>query len=309
MTSTSAPRKIGLLSRIVAGSPRAMTRLAEAGTEVLVDLAGYEARERDARWEQALAQMDGLVVGLQPVDRALLDRTPQLTTIVRMGTGMDNIDLDETDRRGIRVTALPGRNAEAVAELAFGLLLAAARGIARSDREIRAGVWQRSTGRHLGGRTLGLIGYGAIAQGMVPKARGFGMEVIVHRRSGAPAGDLASVTLEELIDRSQFISLHVPLTADTRGLIGAAEIDRMRGTVLVNTARGEVVDEAALISGLGAGNVAAAGLDVFASEPLGDSPLLALDNVVLTPHNGSYSDVVVEEVAMAAIDALFSQPK
>jgi D-3-phosphoglycerate dehydrogenase len=147
------------------------------------------------------------------------------------------------------------------------------------------------------------VGYGAIARLLVPKARGFGMEVLAFRRSGGATEEgVELVGLDELIDRSEFLSVHVPLTPATRGLIGAREIARMRGTILVNTARGGVVDEEALHAGLLAGNVAAAGLDVFANEPPTGSPLLELPNVVLTPHNGGFSDLIMTRIATAAAD-------
>jgi len=307
VVGTSPRWKIALLSRIVRGSGETMARLAEAGVEVVVDLEGYEAMAGDpGAWDRVLSEIDALVVGLQPVDEALLQRAGRLRYVLRIGTGLDNVDLPAARARGVEVAGLAGRNAEAVAELAFGLLLSAARDIAALDASVRAGRWERRTGRHLGGRTLGLVGFGDIARAMVPKAHGFGMDLVVHRRSPGPVDvpGVRAVTLDELVATSDFVSVHVPLTPETRHLIGRREIGRMRGTVLVNTARGEVVDEAALVEGLRSGRVAACGLDVFADEPPVGSPLLSMDHVVLSPHNGAYSDRAVEEVAAAAADAL-----
>ncbi len=301
------PGRIALLSRIVAASPAAMARLRDAGVEILVDLPGYEAMRGDQEsWDAVLRDIDALVVGLQPVDRRLLDRAPRLRYVLRMGTGLDNIDVAAAAERGVKVASLPGLNAAAVAEYAFGLLLAAARRIPEAHASMRAGEWTRFTGRHLGGRTLGLVGYGDIARLMVPKAHGFGMDVVVHRRSGTTADEgVRTVGLDELLAVSDFVSLHVPLTERTRHLIGAREFALMKpGTVLVNTARGEVVDEAALHEALATGRVSAAALDVFPTEPPPPSALLARRDVVLSPHNGGYSDLVMEGSAAAAVDAL-----
>jgi phosphoglycerate dehydrogenase-like enzyme len=293
--------KVALLSRIVRGNAAAMRRLEAAGVEVVLDLPGYEALD-EREWHAVAAGIDGLVVGLQPVDQAFLTAARRLRYVVRVGTGLDNIDLDAARERGVAVEALAGLNAPAVAEYAFALLLAAAKRIPEVDADVRAGRWGRRTGRHLGGRTLGLVGYGDIARAMVPKAQGFGMDVLVHRRRASAD----TVTLEELLRRSDFVSLHAPLTEETRGMIGRREIDLMDGTVLVNTARGELVDEAALRDGLVSGKVAAAGLDVFADEPPAGSPLLDAPNVVLSSHNAGYSDQALETIAAAAVDRLLA---
>nr|WP_246400874.1 NAD(P)-dependent oxidoreductase [Jiangella mangrovi] len=259
-------------------------------------------------WHAVLADVDGLVVGLQPVDRALFDAAPKLRYVLRVGTGLDNVDVATAAERGVAVANLEGLNADAVAEYAFGLLLAAARRIPEADASMRAGRWERFGGRHLGGRTLGLVGFGAIARAVVPMAHGFGMDVLVHRRTPDPAADAAAgvrtVGLDELLTASQFVSLHVPLTDHTRHLIGPREIGLMDGVVLVNTARGEVVDEDALYQGLLDGHVAAAALDVFTDEPPAGSPLLGLRTVVLSPHNGGYSDLVMRRTAAAAVDLM-----
>jgi phosphoglycerate dehydrogenase-like enzyme len=155
---------------------------------------------------------------------------------------------------------------------------------------------------------LGLVGYGDIARLMVPKAHGFGMDVVVHRRTpGADTDGVRTVGLDELLAVSDFVSLHVPLTERTRHLIGAREFALMKpGTVLVNTARGEVVDERALQDALATGRVAAAALDVFPTEPPPPSGLLDRRDVVLSPHNGGYSDLVMEQTAAAAVDSLLT---
>jgi phosphoglycerate dehydrogenase-like enzyme len=282
----------------------AMAELDAAGLEVVLDLAGFNALDGDeAAWHQVLGTVRGLVIGLQPLSAATFDAAPDLRYVLRIGTGTDNIDLDAAAAHGVTVEALPGLNAPAVAEYAFGLLLAAARRIPEANQSIRAGEWTRFPGRHLGGRTLGLIGYGEIAQLMVPKARGFDMDVIVHRRQPLPPADgvRQASGLDELLAGADYISVHVPLTEQTRGMIGAREFGLMRdGVVLVNTARGAVVDERELYRALAGGKVAACALDVWENEPPGDSPLLTLPNVVASPHNGGYSDVITSLTAVTA---------
>jgi D-3-phosphoglycerate dehydrogenase len=295
--------RVALLSRIVGSDQGAMAQLADAGVDVVIDLAGYEALGGDAaRWQEVLGRIDGLVLGLQPLTSAHLDAAPDLRYVLRIGTGTDNIDVAAAHDRGVVVESLPGLNAPAVAEYAFALLLAAAKRIPEADRSLRAGEWTRFYGRHLGGRTLGLVGFGEIARAMVPKARGFGMNVIAHRRSADGDTDgVPIVPLDELLATSDFVSLHVPLTEGTRNLIGAREFDLMRpGMVLVNTARGAVVDEHALYDALLGGRVGAAALDVFSVEPPVGNPLLDLPTVIVSPHNGGYSDLVTEQTARSA---------
>ncbi|HEY3751106.1 MAG TPA: NAD(P)-dependent oxidoreductase [Pseudonocardiaceae bacterium] len=301
-------RRLALLSRIVGSDRAAMAHLTDAGVEVVIDLPGFQALDGDEqRWREVLGRIDGLVLGLQPLTRTHLDAAPDLRYVLRIGTGTDNIDVAEAHSRGIVVESLAGLNAPAVAEYAFALLLAAAKHIPEADRSLRSGEWTRFYGRHLGGRTLGLVGFGEIARAMVPKARGFGMDVIAHRRSaGTQDSDgVSMVSLDELLTSSDFISVHVPLTDATRGMIGARELALVKpGTVLVNTARGAVVDEQALYDALVDGRIGAAALDVFSVEPPGPMPLFDLPNVVVSPHNGGYSDLVTELTARSAAERI-----
>jgi D-3-phosphoglycerate dehydrogenase len=301
---------VAVLSRILGTNPGAMAELRAADLEVVLDLEGYEALSGDrVAWLRVLADIDGLVVGLQPLSAESFGVAPSLRYVLRIGTGLDNIDLVAAAAHGVMVESLPGLNAPAVAEYAFGLMLAAARRIPEADRSMRAGEWARFPGRHLAGRTLGLIGYGQIARLMVPKARGFDMDVLVFRRSPDPIGHdgVRQVEFDELLRQSDFISVHVPLTEQTRSLIGRREFGLMRdGVVLVNTARGAVVDEQELHRALIGGKVAACALDVFESEPPGRSPLLELPNVVASPHNGGYSDVITELTALTAARRLIA---
>jgi phosphoglycerate dehydrogenase-like enzyme len=307
--------RVALLSRIVGADEGALARLEAEGIEVVVDLAQYEAlmasTEGEAQWRRLLATIDGLVVGLQTVDATVLDAAPRLKFVLRIGTGLDSIDVAAARARGIEVSALEGLNAPAVAEFAFSLLLAVAKRIPQIDATVRAGGWERTMGLQVAGSTLGLVGFGSIARAVVPKALGFGMNVLVHREHPNPEDDarygVRSVGLDELIGASQFVSLHAPLNDRTRHMIGPREFDLMRATVLINTARGGLVDEDALRAALTDGRVAAAGLDVLAEEPPRDNPLIGLPNVVVTSHTAGYTDAVNASIANAAAEFMIAR--
>jgi phosphoglycerate dehydrogenase-like enzyme len=232
------------------------------------------------------------------VDAAALDAAPKLRLIVRAGSGLDNIDLPEVERRGIRFVRIPGPGARAVAELAFALMLALARNLLRADRLLRQGRFAKPemTGWLLHGKTLGVVGAGNIGSRVGQMGAVWGMQVIGCTENGGArdADRLAALgirktTLDEVLRGSDFVSVHVPLQASTRNLIDAGAIARMkRGAFLVNLARGGVVDERALHEALVAGHLAGAGLDVHEREGDGCvSPLAGLDSVVLTPHIGA----------------------
>jgi glyoxylate reductase len=257
---------------------------------------GADAVPREVLLEEA-TRCEGLIVTLvDRVDAELLEMAPGLRVVSTCSVGVDHIDVAAASARGIRVGYTPGVLTDATADLTFALLLAAARRIAEADRFVRAGAWTKAwepallLGRELAGATLGIVGLGAIGQAVARRARGFGMRVVGWTRSGRGAPGVESVaSLGALLARSDFVSVHVARAPETLGLIGAAEIARMkRGALLVNTARGGIVDEAAVCAALASGQLGGAGLDVFAREPLPpDSPLLAAPNLVLAPHIGS----------------------
>jgi glyoxylate reductase len=243
------------------------------------------------------ARAAGLIVTLvDRVDAELLAAAPALRAVSTCSVGVDHVDLAEATRRGIPVGYTPGVLTDATADLAFALLLAAARRIPEAERFVRGGRWARPwepgllLGRELAGATLGIVGLGPIGAAVARRAQGFGMRVIGWTRSGRGVPEVESVReLGALLERSDFVSVHVARTPETTPLIGAREIALMkRGAILVNTARGGIVDERALCDALASGRLAAAALDVFATEPLPmSSPLLAAPNLVLAPHIGS----------------------
>lgn len=246
------------------------------------------------------------------IDAELLDRAPSLRIISNMAVGYDNIDVAAATRRGIMVTNTPGVLTETTADLAFALILATARRLVEAADFLRAGRWEtwrplELTGQDLYGATLGIIGLGRIGAAVARRARGFDMRVLYHNRRPNPgqAEPVAAeyCSLDDLLARADFVSLHCPLTPATRGMIGDRELGLMKPTaVLVNTARGAVVDEAALFRALQNGQIWAAGLDVFGREPVDPRhPLLSLPNVVALPHIGSAS--IATRTRMAAIAA------
>jgi glyoxylate reductase len=238
---------------------------------------------------------------VDPVDAGVIAASPRLRAIANYGVGTDNVDLEAATARGIPVGNTPDVLTETTAELAFALMLAAARRITEADRYVREGRWvgwqpDLLLGYDLHGSTLGIVGYGRIGRAVARRAEGFGMEVL----HGIPLG--------ELLERSDFVSLHAPLKPETQGLIGAGELRRMKPTaILVNTARGQLVDSDALTEALQTGQIAGAALDVTDPEPLPrDHPLLAAPNLVIAPHIGSASHRTREAMADMTVDNLLA---
>ena len=230
---------------------------------------------------------------LDRVDEGLLVALPALRQVSSYGVGLNHLDLPALARRGVVVTNTPDVVTDATADLAMALLLAAARRVVEGDRLIRAGGWREAVpefllGREVSGKTLGIVGFGRIGQAVARRASGFGMRILyaAPRRVEFPGAE--RVELDALLGASDFVSLHCPLVDATRDLISRERLARMRpGAVLVNTARGPVVDEEALADALEQGRIFAAGLDVFRDEPNVPERLRRLENVVLTPHVGS----------------------
>ncbi len=243
-----------------------------------------------ARLARLLPDCEVLWHVLAPCAAETIAAAPNLRLIQKIGVGVNTIDLDAAKSRGIPVCNLPGTNARAVAELALALMLAVLRKIPRFDASLRAGVWTdlalRDGPGELGGRVVGLVGYGAIPRLLAPVLAAMGCDVVYTAR--APAADAAGrfATLDALLAQSDVVSLHVPLNPETAGLLDANAIARMKpDAILINTARGGLVDSAALAAALRTGHLSGAGLDVFPDEPVpAGEPLLALPNVVATPH-------------------------
>jgi len=268
----------------------------EAECEVLV---GAPEPGLDDTLLAALPRADAILALLtETIDDALLDRAPNLRVVSNMAVGVDNIDVDACTRRGIPVGHTPGVLTDSTAELTMALMLAAARGIPAAAADAREGRWATWSptgwlGRDLRGATLGVIGLGQIGQAVARRAGAFGMKVVVCNRSDKPkvVAELGArqVALPQLLAASDFVSLHVPLSTDTTKLIDAQALAQMKSTaVLINTARGPIVDTDALVDALANGTLAAAALDVTCPEPLpAEHAMYTLPNLLITPHIGS----------------------
>src|SRR5215469_10866025 len=273
-------------------SPSAMALLQEPGWSVVTP--------EKADLIPSLQTADALIVrSAVQVNAALLEHAPKLRVIGRAGVGVDNVDLEAATRKGIAVMNTPGANAVAVADLMLGL----ARFIPRADALMHAGKWEKKAlqGTELRGKTLGVVGLGKIGMEVARRAKAFGMELVAHDPFVSPVAvkeqGIRLGSLDEVYAVADYLTLHVGLTPQTHGMINAESIRRMkRGVRIVNCARGELVDEGAIAQALQEGQVAAAALDVFQQEPLRDSPLAAIPNVILTPHLGGSTHEAQEAV-------------
>lgn len=298
-----APRVL-VTSWLVREDDPALAILRDAGCEVVM---GRSPRPRTAEdMAQAVRGIAGIVAGSDNYSAPVLAAADRLKAIVRVGVGYDTIDLAAATEGGIQVGTTPGTNHHAVADYAFGLILALARRIVRHHVSTAAGGWVREAGPDVYAKTIGIVGLGAIGKGVARRARGFDMTVLaydVHRDEAfASANQVQYVALEELLARADYVTLHTPLLPETRGLINAESLRLMKPTAfLVNTARGELVDLEALTAALQAGQIAGAGLDVFPKEPPpAELLLLRLDNAIVSPHvAGGSSEANAAAAAMA----------
>ena len=269
--------------------------IAKEGVNLLRD-AGFQVDERpDLKGEKLVAEIheyDALIVrSATKVTREVIEAASRLKVIGRAGVGLDNIDLVAAKEHGIEVINTPGATAISVAELALGLMLACARRIPQADRSVHAGRWEKKLfkGIELYGKTLGIIGIGKIGTELARRAAALGMKVIAYDPFVKSHEIAEMVDFDELLSRADVISLHLPLTDETRNMLSENEFAKMKdGVILVNAARGGIVDEDALAKALESGKVRCAALDVYAQEPIDpDSPLLKFENIVLTPHIGA----------------------
>lgn len=251
---------------------------------------------------------DGLLAGLDDVDASVLESAPRLRVVARYGTGVDRVDLEAAERLGVVVTATPGANANAVAELTIALVLALARPLAAGRDRVRAGEWPALGGVEIAGRTIGLLGLGSIGTLVAEKAAALGLRVLAHDPFLSTTAAATLVPLETLAREADFLSIHAPLTAATRGLVGRELLERLKpGACLVNTARGELVDEQALLWALEEGPLRAAALDVLAEEPPPrDHPLLDRDDVLVTPHIGPHTAEATTAMGRIALEELLA---
>jgi phosphoglycerate dehydrogenase-like enzyme len=287
----------------------ALQRLERRGLALVPNLTGVTLTE-----DQLLGlvgDVDALIAGTEPITARVLAAAPRLHIVARRGVGTDSVDLAAATARGVVVTVTAGVLTDTVADHALALLLAAARQVARFDRLLKAGGWERTPALQVSGRTLGIVGFGAIGRAVARRAAGFGMRVLAY--DVAPDADAAAALrvtlcdLDDLLAASDFVSLHVPLGPGTRGLIGAAALRRMKPTaVLINTSRGGIVDEIALVAALREGRLAGAGLDVFEGEPRPNPALVQLETIVATPHVASHTGETLARMDRSCVDAVLA---
>jgi len=254
---------------------------------------------------------DGCIAGLDPFNRKVIERAKTLKVISRYGAGIDNVDLAAAKEHNITVCNTPGVNAEAVADLAFGLMLCLARRLPFLDRSTREGKWDRSIGTELYQKTIGILGLGAVGKAVARRAAGFSMKILACDpaldAAYAQEHGIVSVSLDKLIHESDILSLHLPLKADTRHIISSNLMSKMKkGALIINTARGGLIDEIAACVLLRSGHLGGVGLDVYENEPPHHSPLFALDNVVFTPHTAARTVEATAGMASISVQNLIN---
>lgn len=282
--------------------------LEEGGCDIIENRVG-----RPHTFEELVplvGDIDGVVAGVDTWDEAVFRLAPKLKAIARFGVGVDNIDLAKAKAYGIRVTNVPGGNANAVAELAVGLLLSLVRSIPSLHQSARRGYWDRRVGGELAGKTVGLLGFGNIAQMVAKKLKGFDVTLIAYDKypNAAKAAELGVelVASDEVLARGDIVSMHLPSLAETRHMMNDAAFGKMKtGAYFINTARGALVDERALYRALAERTIAGAAIDVYETEPVtADNPLFQLDNIITTPHTAAETEETYRRVGLVTAQAL-----
>lgn len=303
-----------LSESIVLVTPRSFDLSLRPELEADVGTVRYNDTGRPLRADELRAQIadvDGLLAGLDKIDAGVFQAAPRLRVIARYGVGVSNVDLEAASRFGVIVTNTPGVNANAVAELTIGFLFALARSIARANRSTHAGSWPSIRGIEISGRTVGILGLGRIGLGVARRAKMLGCTVLGYDpyvTQEAAGSAVRLTTLDAVLDRADFVSLHLPLTAETRGLVDYTFLARMRrGSFIINTSRGELVVENDLIRALGTGHIGGAALDTLSKEPPApDHPLLQRDDVLVTPHMGAGTEEAALAMGRTALEDLLA---
>jgi len=278
----------------------------EVFDDIVLNPFGRTLTEQEVleRWDGA----DAIVAGTEKYTREMLEKAPStLKVISRHGVGVENIDLEAARERGITICNTPGANADAVAEAAMGLILGVLRKIPLCDRYVRTNNWKRPEGQLIKGHTVGIIGMGNIGKGVIRRCQPFGANFMAFDpyfdEKFAAEYNVERASIEHILGSADIISLHLPCTPETFHMINENSLAKVKpGAILINTARGELVDEDALYQALKNGPLAGAGLDVYSSEPIYDSPLFELDNIVVTPHMAGNTSDTTMKMGMWALD-------
>lgn len=278
--------------------------LNQAGCEIVK--ADMSQKMTEQRLIELLQGVDGAIIGVVPMTAHVLETAPALKVVSMHGVGVDHIDLTAAARRGVVIANCLGSNDQSVADLTIGLMISIARNIPSVDNKLRHGGWGAHAGNELWKKTIGLVGLGRIGRGVAKRALGFDMQVLAYDpyvRSGDVAQGISLVSFDEVLKEADYVSLHAALSEETRHMIGAMQLQTMKPTAyLINTARGALVDEAALYNALAQKQIAGAALDVFNEEPPKDSPLLQLENLVITPHIGAHTRESIERMGVMAAE-------
>ena len=256
-----------------------------------------------------IRDVDGIIIGIDELSAEIIEEANTLKVISKYGIGLDNIDINMATNKKIIVTNTPTANVDAVADLAFGLILSLARRIPEADKKTKSGKWEKIIGKSVWEKTLGVIGLGKIGRQVVKRAKGFEMNIlafdIVKDKKIVQKYGIKYVNLEKLLQKSDYITIHIPLNDATRNMISYEELEKMKkDAFLINTSRGGIVDEEALYNALRNNKLRGAALDVYNNEPLRESPLKELDNVIMTPHIGAYTEEAIENMSMQAAQNL-----
>jgi D-3-phosphoglycerate dehydrogenase len=301
-------------------TPRSLTRAGHPSFELL-DKAGYEVvyctpgqQPDEGELIRLLPGCIGYLAGVEKVSARALEAADILRVISRNGSGTDNIDAEAARRKGITICKTEGANAKGVAELAIGLMYALARSIAFHDGRLKSESWERRKGFELEGRTLGMIGCGRIGEETAMRALGIGMNVLAYRRKPdkgfAPGKEFRWASLDEVIEQADVLSLHRPANPDGSPVVTAELLGRMKkGALLINTARGSLIDDRAVLAALEQGRLAGAATDVYDKEPPQDYSLARHERVIATPHIGAFTEESVERATVAAVENIIQTLK
>ena len=291
-------------------SPEPMQKLLDTGYEV----SRIDPKTTGITEETVLSGLRGaetiaIITGLEPITARVMDAVPNLKVIAKHGIGVDNVDLDAAKARGIGVFNAPGSNSDAVADFAMALLFAIARDVVNADKVVADGGWPKKFSAPVWGKTLGIIGFGNIGRCMALRGRGMNMRVLAYdpyfNDAFAQANNVEKSDVATILRESDFVSIHMPLTPETRNTIGLKELSTMKPTAyLINTARGGIINEADLYTALVEKKIAGAAFDAFESEPPTCRDLIALPNMIATPHMGGYTQEAVNNASHMVVDTV-----
>jgi D-3-phosphoglycerate dehydrogenase len=288
-------------------SKKPMEMLKGKGYEIVKNETGKPLNNKEM--SELIEDVDGIIIGIDDLNAGIIKQAHNLNVISKYGVGVDNIDIKTATTQGIVVTNTPKANIDAVADLTFALMLALARRIPEADRETKAGNWKKFIGTSVWRKKLGVIGLGKIGRQVVKRARGFEMEIlcydIIQDEEFARQFGVRYVDLETLLKESDYITIHTPLNNATKGIIGYKELEMINeNAFLINTSRGGIIDEKALYDALKNNKIKGAALDSYKDEPLKNSPLVELKNIIMTSHNGAYTKEAINNMGVQAAQNL-----